>query len=566
MRKFLILLIIPFLLLGCSITKQPKSKEFYNNVGPFLHYYEAIQSRLYNDIDRSITNLEIAKEADPLNDAIFYELAITYNTVGKKDTALYYLEKAVELNPKNKHYLNLLSILYINNQNFSKALDNQKQLILIDSTNVNYQFQLALLHSEQKNYEKAIALLNDLQQQVGFSTRLSEARLRIFLESNQIQPAFKEVNNMLAIDSTNPLFLIYQSEIHFKIGEDELGFNDIKKAIKYNPDFPQPKIELYQRYLDIASYHDGLVVLDSIYNHTNISATEKVRLFYPLLFEQVVYTNHNQKLDSLVTKLLHNHPDEIVIHELAYEHFLRIRALQKAREQLQILTLLDDKNFERWEKLISFDYSIGKKESVIYNSIKASKLFPKQSIFYVFQSLVLDELNDTDNAIFVLQEGIEHVEGEDKAELYGTLGDFYYKIGNNKEAFQSYDMSLDINPNNARVLNNYSYYLSVLGTNLSKALKMSTKAVQLEPNNSTYIDTKGWVLFKMERYEEARDVLRNAIAKDTTASAVINEHYGDALYKTGNIENAYIYWLKAKDLGGTSHKLEQKIKTRKYVP
>jgi Flp pilus assembly protein TadD len=142
----------------------------------------------------------------------------------------------------------------------------------------------------------------------------------------------------------------------------------------------------------------------------------------------------------------------------------------------------------------------------------------------------------------------------------------YYKAGKVAEAFRSYDQSLKFNPNNARILNNYSYYLSIAKRNLGKALEMSTKAVDLEPNNSTYIDTKGWVLFQMGRYEQAREVLRNAIAKSGSTSAVINEHYGDALYMTGNKENAYIYWMKAKAIGGESEKLDEKLRTRTYVP
>lgn len=95
---------------------------------------------------------------------------------------------------------------------------------------------------------------------------------------------------------------------------------------------------------------------------------------------------------------------------------------------------------------------------------------------------------------------------------------------------------------------------------------MSTKAVDLDPNNSTFIDTKGWVLFKLERYEEARDVLRNAIAKSANPSADINEHYGDALFMTGNKQNAYIYWKKAQQLNGGTPKLNEKIRTQQYVP
>lgn len=561
-----IVVIISISLSGCLTQKAPVNKKVYSKVGPFLHYYEGIQNRLYGNYEDALSNLEIAKILEPNNDAIYYELAISYNMIGEVDSAIVNLEKAVELSPINKYYRSLLGMLYINQQMFDKALTNQQQLVLIDSLNINHQFQLALLQSEQKNFDQAVSILNSLEEQLGYNTRLAETRLRILIETNSLDNALAEVDGILNIETANPLYLLYRSEIHFKMGEDSTAFADIYEAIAMDSTFPQPQIELYQRYLEIGSYGDALEVLTSLYTNANVNPDEKVRLFYPLLFEQSIYNNYGEPLDQLIDTALSQHPDNIYVHELSFEHFIRRRKFPKARESLQILTLLDEENPARWEKLISFDFSMQRKELVIYNSIKASKQFPEQSIFYIFQALVLDELNDTENAIFVLSQGVVHVKVEDKSEMYGTLGDMNYKINNLSDAFTAYDKSLQYDPNNARILNNYSYYLSLTKKNLTKALEMSTKAVDLEPNNSTYIDTKGWVLFQMGEYEKAREVLRNAIAKSGSTSAVINEHYGDALYKTGNKENAYIYWMKAKEIGEGSDRLDEKLRTRTYVP
>lgn len=566
MRNLIFVLSTSLLLAGCFTSKPILNRQVYQSVGPFLHYYEGIQNRLYGNYEAAINNLESARALEPNSDAIYYELAICYNMIGASDTALVKLEKAVELNPDSKHYRNLLSIFYINQQKFDEALINQQYLVDIDSTNINYQFQLALLNSEQQNFDEALHILNRIENQLGYNVRLAEARLRVLIETNRFPEALDEVQSIITIDGDNPLFWLYRSEIHFKLGEDSIAFADIHQAIAIDTLNPQPQVELYQRYLEIGNYGEAIEVLANLYENEFISSQEKVRLFYPLLFEQSIYNNHFNKLDQLVNSALAKHPDEIFIHELSYEHYLRRRNFKLAREALQILTLLDEENPSRWEKLISFDYSMQKQELVIYNAIKASKLFPDQSIFYIFQALILDELNDTKNAIFVLSQGVDNVAHSEKSEMYGTLGDMFYKAGNVAKAFRSYEQSLKFDPNNARILNNYSYYLSIAKRNLGKALEMSTKAVDLEPNNSTYIDTKGWVLFQMGRYEQAREVLRNAIAKSGSTSAVINEHYGDALYMTGNKENAYIYWMKAKAIGGESEKLDEKLRTRTYVP
>ena len=261
---------------------------------------------------------------------------------------------------------------------------------------------------------------------------------------------------------------------------------------------------------------------------------------------------------------LHN---TIEVNDLAFEHFIRVRDLDKARSSLNNLTKLDAQNPARLEKLISFDYSLNNRNTAFENTVIAINTFPEEYVFYVFNALILEEKGDIYEAIKILNKGTAKVKDNNSiSELYGMIGDYYYKQGDNKNAFKSYNKGLKFNSKNARILNNYSYYLALSSTKRAKALEMSSKAVELEPNNSTYIDTKGWVLFVMGRYEEARDVLRNAIAKSGSTSAVINEHYGDALYLTGNKENAYIYWLKAKEIGGGSEVLDEKIRTKTYVP
>lgn len=568
MRRFFYFILFGIILFSaCHSPKSLSHRAAYQNLGPFLHYYEGIQNRLYGNIDKAIKNFESAIILDTTNDAVYYELAISYNINNDITNAILNIEQAIRLNAINQHYRSFYGMLLISTKDYEKAVSNQIQLLEIDSANVNYRFQLALLQYELKQFDNSIDNISKLEDQIGYNLRLAEIRLRIYLESNSIDKALDEVNRIVSMDETNPLYLLYKSDIYFKMGEDSTAFSIIKQVIDLNPDLPQTQVELYHRFIEIGDYSKALELLSKLFSENQIAPEEKARLFYPLLFDQKVYTTHRDSLNRIVNLLREQHPNQIYVHEIAFEHFIRLREFTLARESLQILTILDESNPDRWEKLITFDYSLQKREQVIYNSIEASKKFAEKSIFYLLQAFALDELHDTSNSILVLENAITNVsDPSEKAEIYGTLGDMYFKIQNISKAFKAYEATLSLTPNNARVLNNFSYYLALHGKTLSKALEMSTKAVDLEPNNSTYIDTKGWVLFQMKRYDEARDVLRNAIAKSGSTSAVINEHYGDALFKTGNKENAYIYWLKAKEIGGGSDKLEEKLRTKSYVP
>ena len=89
---------------------------------------------------------------------------------------------------------------------------------------------------------------------------------------------------------------------------------------------------------------------------------------------------------------------------------------------------------------------------------------------------------------------------------------------------------------------------------------MSALTIESEPKNVTYIDTYAWVLYKLERYKEAKKWMDKLFSYDKNAQGVNYEHYGDILYKLGDTKKAVQNWKKAKKLGDTSEFIDLKIK------
>lgn len=91
---------------------------------------------------------------------------------------------------------------------------------------------------------------------------------------------------------------------------------------------------------------------------------------------------------------------------------------------------------------------------------------------------------------------------------------------------------------------------------------MSSKAVSMESDNSTYLDTYAWVLYKRGDYSQAKFYIKLAIEKTKEPSGVLYEHYGDILYRSGNKDEAMKMWKKAFELD-TDHMdmLKQKVET-----
>jgi tetratricopeptide (TPR) repeat protein len=123
---------------------------------------------------------------------------------------------------------------------------------------------------------------------------------------------------------------------------------------------------------------------------------------------------------------------------------------------------------------------------------------------------------------------------------------------------------LKLDPQNTYVLNNYSYFLSLKNQDIELAEKMAKKLNEIAPGNSAYQDTYAWALFKQKKYSEAKIWAEKSITNGGSVNSTILEHYGDILFKNGEVTKALEYWQKAKSLGSESLLLERKINDKVY--
>lgn len=177
------------------------------------------------------------------------------------------------------------------------------------------------------------------------------------------------------------------------------------------------------------------------------------------------------------------------------------------------------------------------------------------------------QLKNYEWALPLFQTGVKLVAADNEltGQFHMYIGDVYHALENDEESFRSYEKSLQYQPDNAFVLNNYAYYLSLQNRDLAKAEQMAKKAVTMEPENSSFQDTYGWVLFRLGRYAEAVEWIGKALLDTENITGEVLEHYGDALYKSGDPERALDYWKQALDKGDGSPLLPKKISEKKWI-
>ena len=99
-------------------------------------------------------------------------------------------------------------------------------------------------------------------------------------------------------------------------------------------------------------------------------------------------------------------------------------------------------------------------------------------------------------------------------------------------------------PENAAALNYLGYMLAERGERLDESVGYIKQALEIEPENGSYLDSLGWAYFKADKLDLAEPNLKRA-ADQLTTNSVIQDHYGDVLFKRGRYDQAIAAWTRA---------------------
>ena len=170
--------------------------------------------------------------------------------------------------------------------------------------------------------------------------------------------------------------------------------------------------------------------------------------------------------------------------------------------------------------------------------------------------------------------------------VYLVLGNIYERQKFYDRAEDEFKRALDLDPKNARVLNNYGYMLGDLGQRLDEAEDLVQRALKEEPFNGGYLDSLGWIYYKQNRLGEAETLLRKALEREGHDPA-IHSHLGDVYSKLGRTTQATAEWEKSltewhrclpadlendkiaeieKKVGQTKHRVAQKSSPQDAKP
>ena len=112
------------------------------------------------------------------------------------------------------------------------------------------------------------------------------------------------------------------------------------------------------------------------------------------------------------------------------------------------------------------------------------------------------------------------------------------------QAEADFRRALELSPDQPQVLNYLGYSLVEKQVKLDEALGMIKRAVDSRPNSGYIVDSLGWVLYRLGRYEEAVEHMERA-AELMPVDPVVNDHLGDVYWAVGRELEAQFQWHRA---------------------
>ena len=128
--------------------------------------------------------------------------------------------------------------------------------------------------------------------------------------------------------------------------------------------------------------------------------------------------------------------------------------------------------------------------------------------------------------------------------IYYSRGIAYERMGDMDASEADFRAALAINPEQPQVLNYLGYSMVEQKRNLDEALEMIERAVAASPNSGYIVDSLGWVLYRLGRYEEAVLQMERAVEL-LPVDPVVNDHLGDVYWAVGRHREARFQWSRA---------------------
>ena len=577
-RKGFILLILVLcgLFAACSSSKISKSQQpepvqlTEEQKLDYDHdFIEATKLKLFGNLPDAASMLTSCVEVNPYDAAAHFQLSEIYSMVNDQKNALRYARFAARYAPENEWYKMQLANIYMESKNMDSAIVVYRQIVDLKPDNTELRYHLAFLYLEKNEYRKAIRELDKIEKIYGFTEDHAIAKYRVYAQKNDVKATEAVLKKSVKMYPDDLRFYGLLAELYSMTGREKEARENYTRLLEVDPENAIGYISMIEFYKDYGNDARAMEEMQRMYDLKNIDPDLKVELYLQLSYDSVFFKKHFKQMDVMIKQLFEKHPDNLRVRLVNADRNLREKNYENARNDLLFITDRVQTNYFLWEQLFYLLNHLQDNEMLYEATGKALNSFDDRSLFFFFHGFAASMLNKYEDAIPAYLRALECLKKEKEPDRDIELQSYVFlaeacneqkRYGESDGAFEK---ALAIAPNNSLILNNYSYYLSLREEKLDLAEKYIKRCIAQEPNSSTYLDTYGWVLYKMGRVDEAIVMVEKAMKNGGNDNPEIIAHICELLTVAGRTDEAYHFCKYAVELNNSKETAEEKMESFK---
>ncbi|MGD1020236.1 MAG: tetratricopeptide repeat protein [Verrucomicrobiia bacterium] len=476
-------------------------------------YATGYSAEIRGNLDDALDHYARAVELDPNHTALAIRIGQIYATKRDITNAVNVLESALNANPNDGEVAYWLGFVYRTDNQNDKAAVAFRQAVKSEPSHVNALGSLLEILILQDADKEAIKLLDHAFHQkieVGsYWSRLGDFYSVVFrqkpswgrkIDRKRIPQCYEKA---LAFDPGDMDIELRLADAYTDSGDYQKSAELYAKLLEKNPEAALIRERLAANYIRADQKEKAVAVLEDIIKREPLAYA-----IYNDLGELYGELNNTEKAIS-------NYEQSLVIKPNQPENYAQITALQLDSKQVDEAL----KTLAAWKEKFPADFRVPYFTGLIQTDRK--QYAAAVASFADAETLARESPDDSKLS----------------SKFYFSYGAACERAGDADKAVAFFRKCLELDPEDDTAANYLGYMWADKGTNLEEALGLIQKAVKLDPKNGAYLDSLGWVLFKLGRNDEALVQMRRAVdlMKD---DPVVLDHLAEVLLKLGKTDEA----------------------------
>jgi len=529
-------------------------------------------------------NITYSKTFDEKNVQNYFSALVSFEE-NKNIESLHYFNSSKELKESHPEYIKKYVFSLILGEKVNKAISEIKTmkdkkfvdffeahlLLALDSIKKN-DYKKSLYHiNNLKNYEedgtfkfiisnfleeyvhlfKDKKIKSDLDSQFGKLSLINRTFQRCYLGHSGTENFFENLINYE--EKSNSRYLFFYAN-YLLTQKNYLKVKDIFKDV--DPISSTLLISQAKKWIDEKNYYD----FKSIFSCKNSNDIIGEFLFIISNLYSMEYEMDNSNFYFNLSNFLN--PKFKFNFVLLVDNYFQNEEFTKAKEILKNFNKKNEIYYwyrvkktsqiirEKNDQDQSFEYIKAKFDAIekpslkiIYEMGNIVKSFEKYDLSIEYYTKILSKLEPT-SIIY--------------ADVLYRRGGSYERIGNEQKADEDLLKSLEINPDEPHVLNYLAYSWLERNYKIDFAIDMLKKAYAQRKNDPYIIDSIGWAYYLIGDYVEAEKLIRKAV-KIMPTDPIVNDHYGDILWKLDRKLQANYFWKNVLTFEDVKEKMKEDI-------